>query len=262
MKKLLVVIFSLLFVFVLVSCVDSNNKSNNAADVISKAKANRTDMTQNFNKLDISKANKIIEVNSELSFKTRCQTFEEIYDNSQYIIKGTVNRSYFTVFEGMPFNVVDICVDDSVKGKIKNNSIITVLFYGGYITVEQEVLYYNDEDKFSDVERGQRKNTYIKEKLTNSDFASKGDEYVLCLMDNKLKDETYVAVNEFETIFKRTKNDEYKRLLPSEDYFGEVKDTEKYILDRNYQKESERKTYLKDNISFSYKDFKNACLNF
>ncbi len=254
MKKISIIIVA--FVILLTGC-NKNEVSSTDANLHNDATQEKEvldnklvvkDNTKKIDAIDISQVhtNAVISVEAEASFSTRCQTVEEIYDNSQYIVRGKVNKVYFTVVDGMPYTVLDFKISDSLKGNLEENTINTVLMYGGYMTVQQEVDNYGSAERFSSVKKKDWKKTFIEKKLTNSDYPKAGEEYVLSLMDSEIIEGTYVTVNEFETIFKKQK-DSYVRTLPSEDYFSDSVD------DSGGQ--------LKDDKSFDYSWFSKKCQN-
>lgn len=258
MKKLSFLLVCFLLVLSLVACGNAPTPNN---ATITRANNNVTDMTRAFEKIDISNINSdnLIKAKSSPSFVCRCQTLEEIYDNSQYIVKGTVTDSYFTVIKGLPYNVVDVHIDDSITGSLNKGNIITILCYGGYMTVEQEVEHYDNASKFANIDKSKWKTTYIEEKLTDADYIAKGEEYVFCLLDNDISQGTYVPVNQFETIFKKVDN-EYIRTLPSDDYFGNIENENAVSIDESNVTSDDSVTIFKDNKSFAFEDFKENCI--
>lgn len=262
MKRLFTAFLAFALIFAFASC--NGDKNAQTAANAGKDSVTPVDMTKDFEQLDVSKFDESNRITAEpqLSFSSRCRSFEEIYDNSRYIVEATVSKSYFTVLEGNPYNAADIVVKDSIKGDLSENTEITVLFYGGYMTVQQEVEHYNDAEKFSGIDKDKWSSTYIEEELTEGDFAVKGDEYVLCLNDSDLEKGAYSAVNEFETTFKKSKGGVYERTLPSGDYYGDTLSPDARCLDGDYTKTVDGETMLKDDVSFSIEDFKNACASY
>ena len=226
--------------------VSQSQKDTKIESITENKSDSIVDNTKTFEKLDIASNDleNVVSVKSEASFTTKCQTMEEIYEKSPYIVNGNVKNTYFTVLEGMPYTVVDLEVREALKGDIKENSLVTVLLYGGYMTIEQEVAYYEDEFRFQEIAKDRWDSTYIEKKMTDGAYPKVGEEYVMSLMDNELSAGSYVPVNEYETIFKKG-DGEYTRTLPSKEYFGD---------DR-----SESHTYMENDKSFQYKWFKKIC---
>lgn len=238
MKKIYLVLISCVLALNIMGCSLSNKQSSNA-DISIKQQAGKKDLTKKLESVNLSQLDEesIINVSSEFSFAYSCQSLDDIYDKSVYIVKGTVMNTYYTVIDGFSYTVVDLDVTDTIKGSIKDNTIITVLLSGGYMTLEQHISYYDDAERFAAISKEKMKSTYIETRLTDADFPKVKDEYVMALIDNDLCAGTYVPINEYETIFKKT-GEQFVRTLPSDDYFG-TEDNEKYV-------------YLKDDKSFNY----------
>ncbi len=229
---------------------NTEQTSNNKNSDVKKSKNQSNELKKNvkhFEKIDLSLVNsgEIIDVKAEASFAKRCQTIDEIYNNSTYIVQGKVIDTYFTVLDGLPYTVMDFETTDSIKGNLKKGDQYTILLYGGYMSIQQEVSYYNDASKFQNIAKNKWKNTFLEKRLTNAAYPSSGEEYVMCLLDNHLEKGTYVPVNEYETIFKKTSDGQYTRILPSKEYFG--------------TEEKQPKACLNNNTSFEYQSFKYIC---
>lgn len=207
------------------------------------------DYTKQFDKVDLSllKTENVIDVKADASFGSRCQTADEIYENSPYIVRGIVKKRYFTVLEGLSYTVLDFQIKDVLKGELDKDSIVTVLLYGGYMTVQQHISYHKDASRFKDIKKNKWRSTYLKASLTGGDYPEEGEEYVLALMDNEISSGTYATVNEFETVFKKT-GEEFVRTLPGDDYFG--------------NKAGAKDSVFKNNKAFKYSWFENKCESF
>ena len=220
-----------------------SSDKNSMQDVVSRQDFSKSeevtkDKTVKIEVLDNDKVSKsnVISVNAEASFKTRCQTFEEIYDNSKYIVQGTVDKVDFTVIDGIPYTVLSFRVADSLKGNMEENTINTVMMYGGYMTVKQEVDYYNDAERFKEIKKKDWGKAFIEKRLIQKEYPKCGEEYVISLGDSDIVEGAYVPVNEFETVF-RKENERYVRTVPSEDYFSSsVDNSEKRLKnDRSFE---------------------------
>ncbi|WP_026835425.1 hypothetical protein [Eubacterium xylanophilum] len=246
MKKLFILFFMVVVANITVGCSKNevlSSDENNKQDIVSRENYSKSEeVTKNktvkIDTLDTHKVSKdnVISVKAEASFKTRCQTFEEIYDNSKYIVRGTVEKVDFTVINGMPYTVLSFRVTDSLKGDMEKNTINTVMMYGGYMTVKQEVDYYNDAERFKEIKKKDWGKTFIEKRLIQKEYPKCGEEYVISLGDSDIVEGAYVPVNEFETVFKK-ENERYVRTVPSEDYFSSsVNNSEKRLKnDRSFE---------------------------
>ena len=259
MRKIYLMVIGCLVMFGLIGCDIKSDATNQVSmesslqkkvDVETKSKVlSQKNNTKKFEKVDTTLLNQeeVMKVEAEASFSTACETAEEIYENSSYIVKGKVNNTYFTVLEGLPYTVVDLQITESLKGDLERDSINTILLYGGYMTIQQEVFYYDDASKFKNVSKEKWKSTFLEKRLTDAEYPAVGEEYVMCLIDNELSEGTYVPVNEYETVFKKV-GDSYTRTLPSDNYFG----TEKKGTGTCFEGET----------SFHYNWFKGKCNSF
>lgn len=259
MRKIYLMAIGCLLMFGLTGCDNGSDVTKQLSmessvqkeeDVETKSKVLfQKNNTKKFEKVDTSLLNKeaVMKVEAEASFSTACETAEEIYENSSYIVKGKVNDTYFTVLEGLPYTVVDFQISESLKGGLESDSINTILLYGGYMTIQQEVSYYDNASKFKNVNKEKWKSTFLEKRLTDAKYPEVGEEYVMCLIDNELSEGTFVPVNEYETVFKKV-GDSYTRTLPSDNYFG----TEKKGTGMLSKKET----------SFQYDWFKGKCNSF
>lgn len=244
MKRFLILVISTLLLLSFSAC-SKDSTSTKSVKTTDTKNIQVTDKTVSFEKLDVSNIanNTKHNIVSIPDFATRFQTVEDITKYSSYIVKGTVKDTYFTVIEGMPYTVIDMNIDENIMGDLKENETITILSYGGYISVQQIIDADKNNEKFSDIPKEERKTTYYSDKFIDADFPKQGEEYVMCLMDSCLKKGVYEPVNAFESIFKKTGN-EYVRTLPSPDYYGSV---------------SKGETKLKNNTSFNIENFKKQC---
>lgn len=257
MKKIFSLLLGSLILFFSIGCsIQESSKDVNLSknhvektdEVRKPAQDKKTskDYTKQFDKVDLSllKKENVINVKADASFASRCQTADEIYEKSPYIVRGIVKKRYFTALEGLPYTVLDFQVKDILKGNLDENSTVTVLLYGGYMTVQQHISYHKDASRFKDIKKNKWRSTYLKASLTGGDYPSEGEEYVLALMDSEISSGTYTSVNEFETIFKKT-GDEFVRTLPADDYFGNTTEAKDSVF--------------KNNKAFKYSWLENKC---
>ncbi len=243
MKKILLLLIGCILFCGFMGCSKKISNVSDESGTAEMAQENIVDCTQAFEEVDMSLFNEdeLMSVKSELSFAYSCQSVNDIYEKASYIVRGNVVETYFTVLDGMSYTVVNLKIIESFKGELESNSIITILISGGYMTLQQHISYYKDSERFESIKKNKWKSTYIETRLTDAEYPQKNDEYVIALMDNELREGTYVPLNEYETIFKKT-GDTYVRTLPSDNYFGNEVD--------------KTQIYLKENRSFDYDWFK------
>ncbi len=226
--KLLAMLIILSMFFTVCGCAKNDRhtqylSSSIGSEIDNITKLDVDDKTKNFASVDISMLdeNAVIEVNSSPSFMTRFRTYEEIIEKSDYIVSGCAEKVYYTTIGELSYTVVDFLVEDSLKGDIKANSLITVLFFGGYISVEENIKLKDNAEKFASIPEEKRATTFIKRTVSGAPLPTEKECYVLCLGENENYKGTYYPRNEFETIFKKT-GEVYERYLPN-GYFEEKK---------------------------------------
>lgn len=50
-----------------------------------------------------------------MSFAKSCKEIEGLYNNSEYIVEGEVENTFFTVLYGEPYTVMELKVNESLK---------------------------------------------------------------------------------------------------------------------------------------------------
>ena len=182
------------------------------------------DLTEQFSPVDISKLqeSEVIEVGSSPSFMTSFRTLDEITKKSEYIVRGSAEKVYYTAIDGITYTVVDFLVTESLKGEIENNSLITVLFLGGYISMDEHIKSRGNADKFSGIPKEKWSTTFVKRTVEGAPLPQEKENYLLCLGKNKGFNGSYYPHNEYEGVFQKT-GETYERYLP-EGYSGEKVD--------------------------------------
>ena len=116
------------------------NTKKEVTEVTNDNKTNVVDKTVNIKKMKFTEKQKeeAASVKSSMSFAKSCKEIEGLYNNSEYIVEGEVENTFFTVLYGEPYTVMELKVNEKFKGSVNTNDKITVLLYGGYMTVEQD----------------------------------------------------------------------------------------------------------------------------
>ena len=194
------------------------------SEVHTAAEKEILDLTEQFSPVDISKLqeSEVIEVGSSPSFMTGFRTLDEITEKSEYIVRGSAEKVYYTAIDGITYTVVDFLVAESLKGEIENNSLITVLFLGGYISVEEHIKSRDNADKFSGIPKEKWSTTFVKRTVEGAPLPEEKENYLLCLGKNQGFKGSYYPHNEYEGVFQKA-GETYERYLPK-GYFGEKAD--------------------------------------
>ncbi len=250
--KLLSVIMILTLLSSLCACAKDNAATSSATEILQGSKIDIAaeedilDLTEKFVPTDISKLdeNEVIEISSSPSFMTSFRTLDEITEKSDYIVSGSAEKVYYTTIGELSYTVVDFLVDESLKGDIKTNSLITVLFLGGYISVEDNIKLKGNADKFSYVPEEKRATTFIKHTVSGAPLPAEKECYVLCLGENENYKGTYYPRNEFETIFKKT-GETYERYLPKGYFETTAEKQSEYTYQKSF-KLADIKTKIKE----------------
>ena len=220
------------------------NTKKEVTEVTNENKTNVVDKTVNIKKMKFTEKQKeeAASVKSSMSFAKSCKEIDGLYNNSEYIVEGEVENTFFTVLYGEPYTVMELKVNEKFKGSVNTNDKITVLLYGGYMTVEQLVENVGDE-KFKELSVEERKNKLIEKKTTDSEYPNVGDKYILFLMDSNLVENAYDPVNDYECIFKSEGKD-YIRNFPEDEKIA------KYST----------QNVIKNNVSLSSAELEKYCI--
>ncbi|MDI6619849.1 MAG: hypothetical protein QME45_14555 [Clostridiales bacterium] len=148
------------------------------------------------------------------SFATSCATFEGLYKNSTQIVRCDIQNVGFTVKNGMPYTKLDVKVTDSLKGDLHIDDIITIIQYGGYMTIQDEIEAFNNEVHFAGMTKEERENTIIEKKITKEAYPKAGESYVYFLSLNNKFSGAYVPVNDYECRYKLNSKGRFVRYMP------------------------------------------------
>ena len=189
-SKLIYMCLIISIVLMLSGCQNNTNEltyrntKKEVTEVTNENKTNVVDKTVNIKKMKFTEKQKeeAASVKSSMSFAKSCKEIDGLYNNSEYIVEGEVENTFFTVLYGEPYTVMELKVNEKFKGSVNANDKITVLLYGGYMTVEQLVENVGDE-KFKELSVEERKNTLIEKKTTDSEYPNVGDVIVATVKD-------------------------------------------------------------------------------
>lgn len=150
------------------------------------------------------------------SFRSSCQDFDGLYKNSTDIVSCTVQGVRFAVDNGIPYNIADVKITETLKGSLNAGDLISVVQMGGYMTLQDEVEAFDNEFRFPGTTKEERKNTIIEKKGSQDLYPQSGDSYVfyLTLCENGIFSGGYSPVNDYECRYKLDKAGKYTRTVP------------------------------------------------
>ena len=189
-SKLIYMCLIISIVLMLSGCQNNTNEltyrntKKEVTEVTNENKTNVVDKTVNIKKMKFTEKQKeeAASVKSSMSFAKSCKEIDGLYNNSEYIVEGEVENTFFTVLYGEPYTVMELKVNE----------------------------------KFKELSVEERKNTLIEKKTTDSEYPNVGDKYILFLMDSNLVENAYDPVNDYECIFKSEGKD-YIRNFPEDE---------------------------------------------
>ncbi len=171
---------------------------------------------------------KNIIVTNSVTDKLLNENFANLVKNSDAVIKGKVLSVKYEAIEGNAWTKVTLHIDDVFKGDVKVGDDIDVYYIGGYITLDEHIEYYNDLEKFSNINEKERDNTILKEVVDGEEeFAKKDEEMILCLV--KTSESSPLPKNSYERLYAsgmlKLEGNTYKQK------YGEIE--EKYSIKAN-----------------------------
>ncbi|MCD7810352.1 MAG: hypothetical protein LUG91_00650 [Ruminococcus sp.] len=142
-----------------------------------------------------------ISVSAECSFAYSVSTLESLVEHSDDAIKFTVYDIRYTVIEGTPYTIYDVLIEESYTGYFNQGDEISLLQYGGYMTIQDEIDYYQDDYRFADMTDKEKNDTLIEKRSTSAVDMQLGDNYVAFIAEEDVLEGAYYTLNEGEGIF-------------------------------------------------------------
>ena len=176
-KKTVVPIILVAFVLTLVGC---NHETTVTQDIVDKTVA-----VNSFHPKDYS--NKI-EISSTLDFAKIYQNVDELYEDSQNVVYGKVKEIAYIDDSGAAITSYKFLIENSYKGSLKENDMISVLAVGGYVRLQKFIEVFGDA-KFKDYSESKRNQTVIQENVMGAPLPQENEKYLLFLSD-PIKDES------------------------------------------------------------------------
>lgn len=205
---------ALLFAFVLPGCSNPISATNSQGSIAERDSAALSedsapqqrqgqDYTVEVPAYDIDSASIALagSAMAEGSFPYPCQTVSQLDEHSSAIITGTVTNREFFSHDGLAYTKLDVVIDQCVKGDFLPGDIISVVQYGGYISIADIAATRDNGFRFADVPEDQWATTYFKQSSTGDDFPEVGEWCAYFLETDPLFPEAYIPINDYEGTF-------------------------------------------------------------
>lgn len=125
---------------------------------------------------------KIITSNS-ITDKALSEDFANLVKHSDAVIKGKVKAVNFETFVGNAWTRITLHIDDVFKGEVKKDQDIDIYYLGGYVSLNDHIKFYQDSEKFSNLNKNERSNTILREIIDGEEeFVNPNEELVLCIV--------------------------------------------------------------------------------
>jgi len=162
-----------------------------------------TDLTVELNCVDYtqSQLNNTILVAADCSFAYGVPSLDALTTHCESAINCTVDDIRYTVLEGTPYTVYDVVINDVYIGDLNIGDRISLVQYGGYMTVQDEIDYYKDDVRFSKMTDEEKSTTLIEKRSTTAADLSIGDNFVTFIAKESLIENAYYTLNEGESVF-------------------------------------------------------------
>lgn len=223
---------SILALAVVVGCVSSFAFNNNKKNEVLAANNDSSGLSQTASQENISndytisvketnftleQINTAQKVDLNPSFSTSCASTSELCENAEASVECTVLSVSNTIKDGYPYTKYDVEINDVLYGDFNIGDKISVIQIGGYMTIQDEINAYNNEDKFQNISLDARESTLIEKNIADNDYPLAGDRYVLFISKDNLFEGAYYPVNEYEGVFKYDVNSQkWNRNMPEE----------------------------------------------
>ena len=162
-----------------------------------------SDLTVKCNCIDYTheQLNNTVLVSAECSFAYSVPTLDSLYSHAESIINCTVCDVRYTVLEGTPYTIYDVIVNEVYHGVLNVGDKISILQYGGYMTVQDEIDYYKNDVRFNGMTDEEKQNILIEKRSTTGANLMEGDSFVTFIAKEDILEGAYYTINEGESIF-------------------------------------------------------------
>lgn len=249
MKKQIIMVLCFVLAFSLVGC--RTKSIGNSSDVTSRenlpnnSEVIDTEITQNtthetnkdtekskgtdytvrgdFKEYTNIESKNIIQVSANLDFSRGFPDLDSLVSSSDAIIECVVDEVKYTFIEGSCYTVPNVTVTESFKGNLNIGDRISILQYGGYFTIEEETDYWHDEDKFSNLNEEERKNSLIYSHADVGVDYHVGDVFVMFVSTEDFLEGSYCTLKYGEGVFVYQNDEILTRYCGNKGYQNEIK---------------------------------------
>lgn len=188
---------------------NSSSQSNNSTKDLTIKVNNKIDLTNKQEQLKNSKTTQV-----SPSFMRPYLTFEQLNEGSQEIIECTIKNVEFFIENGIPYHKIDVEVNDILKGDLKVGDLVSIIQFGGYMTLQDEVDAFDNEFRFPDTTKEQRENIIIQKKITPEPYPEVNEKFVFYLVKDNVYKNAYTSLNDYQGRYKDNKQSKYERFVP------------------------------------------------
>lgn len=122
---------------------------------------------------------------------------DTLSETADEIVGGTVQRVIYDEIEGMAWMKVDVLISDVLKGKLKQNDVISVYMLGGYMSLEEHIKYHDDAFRYN-MTKKEIKKAIMKEVIDGEAYPKEGEKNIFYLC--KTSAESPLPLNAYERI--------------------------------------------------------------
>ena len=152
-------------------------------------------------------------VESESSFAFPARTLSELDKHMTDVFEGRIIRIEYLSIYGNPYMKLDIEVGASLKGNLVEGDAVSVVLYGGYISIADIVKVHDTGFRFKEVPESEWATTFFWADPEYAETPTIGTRYVFftCPSGDFLPG-AYSPMNRGMGVFKQTNNGTYARV--------------------------------------------------
>lgn len=211
----LVVVSSI--IYGVINIVDTKNKTSSTQQIQTVA----TDKTVNVNSIDFDRKD-VMDIRISPSFAKFYPNPQELLAESDAAVYAKVENIEFFVLGGAPWTKMDVIVLDPIKGDLQANDKISIVQFGGYIPLKEQIEYYHDEDKFASMSTNEIENTVLKKVIDSEPLPEVGEKGVYFLVTNStpgLPEGAYQVNSAYQGKYIENEKGILERYAPDDGYY-------------------------------------------
>ena len=143
----------------------------------------------------------IISVTTHLDFSTPFPDLESLVSHSDDVIEFRVDEIKYAFLEGSGYTICDVTVTKAFTGELMTGDRISLLQYGGIFTIDEEIGYWDDDEKFSHLTEEEKQNTLIVSNVLVGVDYHVGDIFVGFIVRDDFLEGSYCTLNCGEGVF-------------------------------------------------------------